>query len=115
MLDSERQQLDAPQAKAGLRDHHCLTPSRHCLSQGLHLRHRQRDDSLSLRARHMLGRATGLDAKSRSWTAAEKMDRTRSRSVAGESWDRSLTQACTCEVCTATSCMDRSWCRQCAC
>jgi len=33
ILDPERQQLGDPQAKAGVRDHHCLGPRRHCLSQ----------------------------------------------------------------------------------
>jgi hypothetical protein len=108
-LDSKRQQLGDPQAKAGVRDHHCLAPRWHGLSQGLHLRHGQRDDSLSS-DRGRVNRLTGLDATSRSWTAAAKMDRrsaTRSRSVPGErSWDRSLTQACTCEARTAASRME---------
>jgi hypothetical protein len=103
ILNSERQQLGNAQAKAGVCDHHCLTPRWHCLSQGL----QRATDSGTIRSRSergMLGRATGLDVKSRSWTAAEKMDRTRSRSVPGErTWDRSLTQACTCEVRTIAS------------
>ena len=115
ILRSERQQLGNPQAKAGVCDHHCLTPRWHCLSQGLH----RATDSGTIRSRSergMLGRATGLDVKSRSWTAAEKMDRTRSRSVPGErTWDRSLTKACTCEVRTIASRRNRSRCRQGAC
>ena len=60
----------------------------------------QRDNSLSLGARHAKPRLW-QDAMSRSWTAAAKMNHksaTRSRGVPGErTWDRSLTQACTCE------------------
>jgi hypothetical protein len=102
-------QLGDPQVKAGLRDHHCLTPCWHCLSQGLHPRHRQRDDSLSLRARHAKPRhAAGrqepiLDGRCEDGPQSA----TRSRSVPGERiWDRSLTQACTCEGCTAASRME---------
>ena len=47
-MDPERQQLGDPQAKAGVRDHHHLAPRWHCLSQVLHLRHRQRSDSCTL-------------------------------------------------------------------
>jgi hypothetical protein len=37
ILNSERQRLGDPQAKAAVRDHHYLAPRWHCLSQGLHL------------------------------------------------------------------------------
>ena len=92
-----------------MRDHHCLTPCWHCLSQGWTCA----TDNATIRSRSergRLSRVTGLDATSRSWTAAAKMNRgraTRSRSVPGErTWARSLTQACTCEGRTAASRME---------
>ena len=104
ILDPERQQLGDPQTKAGVRDHHCLTPRWHCLSQRLHLRHRQRDNSLTLRPR---------EAKPRHGAGRHKPildgrceDGPQKRYQKQQPWDRSLTRACTCDGRTAASRME---------
>jgi hypothetical protein len=72
-LDSERRQLGDSQAKAGLRDHYCPYSVVALPEPSRHPRHKQ-PDIRSRSERGMLGRIMGLDATSRSWTAAAKMD-----------------------------------------